>query len=139
MTTHESNMDIEDFHYQARLEQQLKEKPLFEERVRIIKELPANAIHNEVEEIYLKYQQSNKLSEDGDYVESSKVIDSDIKVEVKNGTINCYYFDGQFVAGHGAIIEETTITQNAPPLNYSSLNYSGNMVNDPSPTKVRNI
>lgn len=139
MTTNESNIDIEDFHYQTRLEQHLNENPLFEERVRIIKELPTNVIHDEVKEIYLKYQQSNKLSEDGDYVESSKVVDSDIRVEVRNGTINCYYFDGQFVAGHGAIIEEKLITQNAPPLKYSSLNYSGNLISDPSPTQVRNI
>jgi len=139
MTTNESNIDIEDIHYQARLEQHLNQNPLFEERVKIIKELPTNVIHDEVEEIYLSYQQSNKLSQDGYYIETSKVLDSSIRVEVRNGTINCYYFDGQFVAGHGAISEKKDMVSNAPPLKYSSLNYSGNMVNDPSTTKVRNI
>ena len=139
MTTNESNIDIEDFHYQARLEQHLNENPLFEERVRIIKELPTNVIHDEVKEIYLKYQQLNKLSEDGDYVESSKVVDSDIKVEVRNGTINCYYFDGQFATGHGKIIEESTVIFTPESFKFSSLNYSGTLVSDTNTTQARSI
>jgi len=139
MTTNESNVDNEDFPYQDRIEQNSNIKLLFEERVRIIKELPSNAIHDEVEEIYLKYKQTNKLNEDGDYVESSKLVNSEIKVEVRNGTINCYYFDGQYVSGHGAILEEVPFVSDSEPLRYSSLTYSGNMVNDPSPTQVRSI
>lgn len=138
MTTNESNIDIEDIHYQARLEQHLNQNPLFEERVKIIKELPTNVIHDEVEEIYLSYQQSNKLSQDGYYIETSKVLDSSIRVEVRNGKINCYYFDGQFVVGNGAVVESPFIP-NAEPLRYSSLKYSGNMISDLSPTQVRSI
>jgi hypothetical protein len=136
----ETNEVTEDTNYEARLTQYLAEKPLFEERIRIIDSLPKNAIANEVEEIYLKYKELNKLSEDGEYIENSKLVDSNIKVEVKDAGIICYYFDGQVAISYKTKLENTN-NFNTPikPFSYSSLNYSGNLVSDPSPTQVRSI
>ena len=136
----ETNELTEDTHYEARLAQYLAEKPLFEERIRIIDSLPKGAIANEVEEIYLKYKELNKLNEDEEYFEKSKLVDSDIKVEVKDGGIVCYYFDGQVALSYKTK-SENAINFNIPirPFSYSSLNYSGTLVSDPSPTSVRSI
>lgn len=136
----ETNEVTEDTNYEARLTQYLAEKPLFEERIRIIDNLPKNAIANEVEKIYLNYKELNKLSEDGEYIENSKLVDSDIKVEVKDGGIICYYFDGQVAISYKTKSENTN-NFNTPikPFSYSLFNYSGNLVSDPSPTQVRSI
>jgi hypothetical protein len=139
--TNETNMDDEDIQYRAnaRLEQHLNESSLFEERIKIIKELPVDDIRNEVDEIYLKYEQSNKLNENGDYIENSKLVDSEIIVEVRDGKINCYYFDRQFATGYGAKRELAPIDANTKPMTYSSLVYSGTLISDAPPTQVRSI
>jgi hypothetical protein len=136
----ESAEDNEQIQYQAILEQNLAKKLIFEERLGIIENLPSNALADETKEIYLKYMELNKLSEDGDYEENSTLVDCSIKVQVRSGGIMCYYFDGQFATSYEMKVENTTIIDTPVDyMKYSLLTHSSSIISDSSTTQVKSI
>jgi len=123
---------------------------LIAQRAEIIKNTDPKIFRKEAEEIYNEYSRSNVLglTHQQKYETTSSYVENCvISVEIQNNQVTLGYFDNQVRISYwpGLDQEQSQLalaeieSSNPQVIRYSMINYSADMVNDPTSPTIRTI